>query len=72
MKREGCNKRRCPNGATLVMKVYTEAGPIYLGFCRAHLMDGANVLRRIGELPTHDTGDDRAPAKRKTKAKRKR
>ena len=47
--REVCCKKDCESAAVVVMKVYTEARPMFMSFCLAHILTGSQVLEDIAQ-----------------------
>lgn len=35
--RPQCSKKDCDNGSVIVMKAYTDEGPLHISFCMDHL-----------------------------------
>ena len=56
-----CNKLGCNEHPLLVMRIQTEIGPHFIGFCRAHLDVAAKV---VAELAVQECTPP-APAKEK-------
>lgn len=56
MEREKCDKEECDEHAVMVLKLYTDDGPMYIGSCIAHLLAVSQVIENLVE--TLITGDE--------------
>lgn len=55
----GCNKRGCPRGRIVTIRLESDDGAKFFALCRKHIRDAANVINMLADSLEKEEEDDR-------------